>query len=99
MAMLPPIRKARPPNMRFSVSAFSPRISSRIRAARISSYATRLFSVSLTCARRVRLGADIVEPEADTHRELHGRVLTRWTVVLKRRTLRERRLGHETRGG
>src|SRR5215217_526197 len=37
--MFPPIRKARPPNIRFSVTSGSPATSSRMRFARASSYA------------------------------------------------------------
>src|SRR6201987_727333 len=39
MAMLRLIRRASPPNIRFSSSPFSPPISSRMRSARSSSYA------------------------------------------------------------
>src|ERR1700692_341491 len=46
--MLPPIRKARPPNMRCSLSAFSPPISSRMRPARSSSKATGSLSDTAT---------------------------------------------------
>src|SRR2546430_9124913 len=66
--MLPLIRKARPPNMRCSVTPDSVATSSRIRLARSSSYA-----IDAAAARSARAGVVVVDrPALDLGRRALG---------------------------
>src|ERR1022692_3484511 len=89
--MLPPIRKASPPNMRFSVSAFSPPTSSRMRPARSSSKATTSFSVTATgsCPReREPLPTKFVAAVLAAGLVVHGGAIT----ILDDRCIAQRRV-------